>query len=123
MICGLLLKTLLVLNLSACASTKPPDVPLCVEFTPERGRCVKIISGEVFNVDEQNKFEGKTWWEHRPAMIQMPASSWVQIKTYLIKVCKKYNICEKEISSWDRTVENIDDGLNTKEGTINELVQ
>lgn len=120
--CGRLLKILLVLNLSSCATTHPPDVPLCVEFAPDRGRCVKIISGEIFDVDEKNKFEDKTWWEHRPAMIQMPASSWVQIKSYLIKTCKKYNICEKEISSWDRTVETIDDNLNKKEGTINELL-
>lgn len=121
--CGISLKFLLVLNLNSCASVLPPDVPLCVEFAPDRGRCYKIISGEIFNVDEDHKFEEKTWWEHRPSMIQMPATSWVKIKSYIIKTCKKYDVCEKEISSWDRTLNNIDDGLNTKEGTINELIR
>ena len=111
------LSLLLCLNLSSCATTHPPDVPLCIELSPDRGRCVKIISGEEFIVDETHLFEDKTWWEYRPAMVQMPASSWAQIKSYLIKTCKKYNICEKEIASWDRTLEAVDTNLKQKDPT------
>lgn len=98
----------------SCA-TKPPDVPICVELNPDKAYCVKIVSGAEFNIDEQNKFENKTWWEQRPTMIQMPASSWAEIKSYIIKTCKKYGQCEKEISSWDRTIENVDGALKQKE--------
>ena len=111
--CGKLLSLLLVLLLSSC-STLPPDVPVCVEFSPDHGRCVKIISGEKFDVDEKNLFEGKTWWEYRPAMIQMPASSWKEIKTFIIKMCKKYKTCQKEVTSWDRTIETLDENLDQK---------
>lgn len=111
---GISLSLSLSLLLSSCA-TKPPDVPVCVEFTPSRGRCVKIISGEQFDVNEDQKFEGKTWWEYRPAMLQMPASSWAKIKAYIIKTCKKYGQCQKEVSSWDRTVEYIDAQLEAKD--------
>lgn len=113
MIYGLSLSLLLGSLFSSCA-TNPPDVPICVEFTPERGRCVKIISGEKFDVNESLKFEEKTWWEHRPTMIQMPASSWAKMKAFIIKMCKKYGKCDKEISSWDRTIVTIDQQLEEK---------
>lgn len=95
-------------------STTPPDAPVCVEVTLERGRCVRIVSGQEFIWDETNLYEGKTWWDMRPAMIQVPASSWAQIKSFIIKVCKKYGTCDKEISSWDRTVKTIDKNLEGK---------
>ena len=78
---------LLVLLLSNC-STMPPDAPVCVEITMSRGHCVKIISGQEFDVDDKNLFEKKTWWEMRPTFLQMPSSSWRAIKTYVISACK-----------------------------------
>lgn len=108
-----LLLSVLLLLLPSC-STTPPDVPVCVEVTPDRGRCVKIISSEEFLVDETRKFEGKSWWEMRPAMVQVPASSWAAIKAFIIKTCKKTGTCEKEVASWDRTVKTIDGNLEKK---------
>lgn len=98
----------------ASCSTTPPDAAICVEITLDRGRCVKIVSGQEFLWDETHKYEDKTWWEMRPAMIQVPASSWAQMKSFIIKVCKKYGTCDKEISSWDRTVKTIDKNLEGK---------
>jgi hypothetical protein len=109
---GTPLKLLPFLLISACA-TKPPDVPVCIEFAPDRGACVRIISGQEFKIDENNKFEAKTWWEHRPAMILVPASSWAELKSFIIKACKKYNNCDQEIESWERTLNTID-GLHNK---------
>ena len=100
-------------SLLSCAS-KPPDVPLCVEIHPEKGKCIKVMSGETFVVDETHKFEGKTWWEIRPAMVQMPASTWVAFKAYIIKMCKKTNMCGKEVPSWDRSLETVDKTLKPK---------
>ena len=112
-ICGNSLSLLLVLLVSAC-TTMPPDVPMCVEFSPDHGRCVNIISGKKFDVNETEKFEGKTWWEYRPAMLLVPASSWAKIKAYIIKSCKKYGNCQAEVASWDRTIETIDENLDQK---------
>lgn len=112
---GILLFSSLALVHSGCAT--PPDVPICVEITMDRGRCVKIVSGEEITIDEKNKFEGKTWWEIRPAMVQVPASSWAEIKAFIIKVCKKTNQCQKEIASWDRSIQSIDSELKNKTET------
>lgn len=109
---------MLALLLNSCATTKPPDVPLCLEFTPISGKCVTIITGREIEVDEEKKFENKTWWELRPTMIQMPASSWAQIKAFIIKACKKYDACQKEVSSWDRTIDIIDKSYEEKTGAL-----
>lgn len=108
-------KLLLILfvSLASCA-TPPPDKPLCVEMNINSGFCVKIMSGETFIVDEERKYEGKTWWDMRPAMIQMPASTWKELKAWIIKMCKKTNQCGEEVPSWDRTVNIIDSQLETK---------
>jgi len=101
-------------SLISCATGGVPDVPVCVEFSPDRGRCVHVISGKDFVVDEVNKFQSKTWWEQRPAMILVPASSWAEIKSFIIKSCKKSNACQDQLSSWDRTVDKIDVNINKK---------
>lgn len=117
-----LCKSLLIslgLALSSCA-TSPPDVPACVELSPSRGGCVKVISGTVFTIDEEHPFvvddKPYTWWQLRPMMVQLPPSSWADLKKWIIKVCRKYeSMCNKEISSWDRTINNIDDALKKKQ--------
>lgn len=110
--------SLVSLNLLAstgCAGLKVPDVPLCVEINPAKGNCVKIISGDTFDIDEENKFEEKTWWEIRPAMVQVPESSWREIKKFIITICKKTNQCQKEVKNWERSVKQIDTKLKEKE--------
>lgn len=109
---------LLPLLLSACA-TNPPDAPVCVEITMDEGQCINIVSGKKFKIDEKEKFkdmEGvpRTWWELRPAMIQVPASSWAQIRAFIIKICKKNNQCQKEVSTWERSIQTIDAHLGEK---------
>jgi hypothetical protein len=99
--------------LSACA-LNPPDVPVCFEINMTRGGCVKTMSGERFEISETKKFEGRTWWEIRPAMIMLPASSWTQLRSWIIKVCKKTGQCDEAVSSWDRTVETIDTELERR---------
>lgn len=73
----------------------------------DRGYCVYTVSAKEFEVNDVNKFEEKTWYEQRNEMIRLPVSSWVEIKSFIIKMCKKYK-CDKEISSWDKTVEKVD---------------
>ena len=98
---------LLSLCLASCA-VKPTDDPLCKELSITRGYCVNMISGKAYEVNDQNKFNGKTWWDMRPTNIQMPIDTWKNLKTFIIKVCKKYGNCDREISSWDRTLETLD---------------
>ena len=111
---GIVLKLSLCLFASACA-TMPPDIPVCVEFNYEHGRCVKIISGESFDWDDNNKYEGETWWNYRYKMVLIPINSWSKLKSYIIKSCKKYGNCEKEINSWNTTLDKIDENLKKTE--------
>lgn len=73
----------------------------------DHGTCVYTMTGKIIEVDEANKFEEKTWYEQRNEMLRMPVSSWVEIKKFIIKTCKKYN-CNKDVASWDRTIESVD---------------
>lgn len=89
------------------------DEPVCVEFNLEKGGCVKIVSGDKFIVDETHLYEGKTWFEMRPYMIQMPPGTYKKFKAFIIKICKKYK-CDKDVASWDRALVNIDEQIKTK---------
>lgn len=103
----------LSLLLSACA-TVPPDVPICTELSMTRGFCTNTISDKSFFIDEEIKLEGKTWWELRPTMIQVPISSWVKIKAFIIKVCKEKGNCGDNISNWERRVFDLDQQIQLK---------
>jgi len=106
----LLFVILFVLLLSGCASS-PPDVPVCVEITMDRGYCTNTISAKEFYVDETRKLDGRTWWEARPMMLMMPASSWAKLKTWIITQCKRTGQCDQSIASWERTINSIDTAL------------
>ena len=103
----------LSLLLSLCFVTScaglPPDEPLCTEITVERGFCVRMMSGHTFEVNEHMKLNGKTWWEMKPSMVYMPASTWAALKKWIIKTCKNNSQCDGADASWDRTVEIIED--------------
>jgi len=102
-----LIPFLILFILTSCA-TNPPDVPLCTEITPARGYCIHTLSSKEYSIDDENLYEGKTWWDLRPTMIFMPSASWAKIKAFIIKVCKKHGCNGQDITSWQRTVEIID---------------
>ena len=117
---NLLIALLSSLLLLTSCTTFDKDSPVCVEATPYRGHCVKIFSGERFVVDDTHpyKIEGidYTWWDMRPLMIQVPPNSWAEIKAGIIKSCKKYpSLCKENISSWERSVGEIDNQIKQKE--------
>lgn len=123
-----MLKTILLISfvfsqsllLSSCAHA-PPDKPICIELDIARGWCTNTISGTEFYIDDAHpySFSGEkkdlmTWWEMRPYMIYVPYSTWVEIKTFIIKICKSSGQCSGTVQSWDRTVERIDDRMEVK---------
>ena len=70
----------LSLNFLTSCATSPPDIPACIEITMSRGYCINTISAKEFEVNETTKLDGKSWWEARPSMIMLPASSWAKLK-------------------------------------------
>jgi hypothetical protein len=109
---SVLLISLLNLLLNGCAT--PPDVVVCVELKPSKGWCTKTISAESFYVDDATLYNGKTWWDMRPDMILVPTESWVEMKTFVIKTCKNSGKCDSKISSWDRTIKEMDEKIDEK---------
>ena len=101
-----------VFLLSACAGL-PPDKPLCTELSLDRGYCVKMMSGESFEVSDTKPYQGKTWWEMRPTMIRMPLETWVDLKKWIIKICKNNSQCDSAVSNWERTVNKIDEAISS----------
>jgi len=100
--------------LSGCA-VAVPKTPICTEISPIRAYCVNTVTSEEFYIDDTHKFEGKSYWEQRQQMLLLPASSWVEIKKFIIKICKQSNKCDTQIGSWNRTVDAIDKQLSSKE--------
>jgi hypothetical protein len=70
------------------------------------------MSNREYVIDDENPLNGKTWWDLRPTMIYMPSDSWVEVKSFIIKICKKTGQCNgKSIVDWERTVEKIDQNV------------
>ena len=91
--------------LSSCASL--PDVPACVELDINRGYCINTISDREFLVSDKNNPLGEEWFDARPKMVMLPASSWASIKGYILKQCKRHNDCnlksaEKKVGAIDK---------------------
>jgi FKBP-type peptidyl-prolyl cis-trans isomerase 2 len=86
----------------SCATV--PDVPLCAEVSLSKGICTYTVSGKNIVVDDEHPLEGQTWFDMRSKVLAVPASSWAEIKAWMIKMCKK-NKCDADISSWDRAID------------------
>lgn len=45
-------------------------------------------------------------------MLKLPVKSWVEIKKFILKICKKSKQCDgPTITNWGRTAKKIDKGL------------
>lgn len=96
---SLMLLISLSLFVSNCASV--PDVPICAEISLSKGVCTYTVSGKNVEVSDEKTLNGQTWFDIRVKTLSVPASSWAEIKAWMIKQCKK-NKCNVDISSWDR---------------------
>jgi hypothetical protein len=103
-----------LLSLLLSCTTGAPDVPVCTELDMGRGWCTNSISDKEFYIDDKHPYEGKTWWELRPTFVMMPAASYVKFKAFIIKTCKQYGCNQKEVGSWDRRMNQMDQHLQEK---------
>lgn len=72
-----------------------------------KGFCVWTISKKEMVVDDVTLLNGKTWLDLVIESVYVPADSWSEIKSYIIKTCKKKNDCEKDISTWKTKLDKI----------------
>ena len=92
---------LIILSLFVASCATIPDVPICAEVSLSRGICTYTVSGKNIVVDDEHPLDNLTWFDIRSKVLATPASSWAEIKAWMIKMCKK-NKCDVDISSWDR---------------------
>lgn len=85
MLLSLLLSSILF---SSCTNIEQIDKPVCTKIAPGRGGCTYLLSDIDFFVDDDNLFEGKTWFELEMEMVLVPPSTWASIKKYLLRNCK-----------------------------------
>lgn len=98
------LSVLLVL-LTNCATV--PDVYVCRARSVNEGFCTKTISNGDIIVTDNVKLNGKTWIDLKIESVYVPAESWAEIKSYIIKQCKKHNDCGKSVDSWTRKIDSV----------------
>jgi hypothetical protein len=87
---------------------------MCVEINISKAFCTYTISNKDFFIDDENLYEGKTWFEMRPAMVLLPPTTWAAFKAYIIKNCKRTGKCKGMVEGWDRTMNVIDEQLDPK---------
>ena len=95
---------LVLILINSCAGI--PEVPICAEVSLSKGICTYTISGKNIVVDDEHPLEGQTWFDMRAKVLAVPASSWAQVKAWMIKQCKRTNKCSVDISSWDRNLDS-----------------
>ena len=118
LISSLLLSLSLSFSLSAC-TLKVPDVPLCTELNITKGFCTSTVSDKDITIDEKHpySFDGskpQTWFEMRTSLISFPASSWAELKKFILKACKLTGKCDEMVASWDRKLQKLDEMTTDK---------
>jgi hypothetical protein len=90
----------------SCAT--PPDVPICVRLSQDRGWCTYTVSEqEVFVDNDKQLLNGQTWAEIYVKSLVLPADSQAQLKAYIVKQCKNHNDCGGDLGKWERKTERI----------------
>lgn len=84
-----------------CSSV--PNIPVCFELDITRGYCINTLDQEGFYVDETHLLNGKTWFENRIGMVMLPAKSWAELKSYILKNCERTGKC-KEIEKFNKNL-------------------
>ena len=101
----MLKKTLMILlilyALSLASCVKPPDVSVCVELVKDKkGFCAYTIS------DKEETLEGQQWKDLKLKSLIIPAQSWAEIKSFILKICEKTKECD--LNQTQKKIQKID---------------
>ena len=97
----LLLSLLGLLN--SCA-TPPPDVPLLTRLNASQCFFVYTISDKQGIVDDEHLLNGKTCIDYLQDDLIIPVDSWVEIKKFILKICKSTKACG-EVGDWNNRID------------------
>lgn len=96
-----------------CNSLPVPDVPICTEINFSKGACAwtvsekeQIVTDETPILIDKKKY---TWWELRGKTLQVPVSSWVKIKEFILKTCEKYP--DQCVSNVQKKINYLDESM------------
>ncbi len=102
----LLLGISLSLIVSGC-TTMPPDVPVITRTGPTEGFYVYTMSEKEGIVDDTHLLEGKTFLDYVIEGVIVPAKSYAEIKSFILKMCKKYKECG-DVAKWKSKLDQLD---------------
>ena len=91
--CLTLFTSSLLLVVSSCSSI--PDTRFCVEITPIKAKCVKMVSGIKEDWDDEHLLYGKQYWESKYLMIRIHPDEVANLKAFFLKQCKRNNSCHE----------------------------
>lgn len=89
---------ILFVILQSCAHS-PPDEIVCLDLG-DKGFCTRMISDQEFYV------EGSSWETMKRGSVLMPATSYAEIKKYLLIQCKRDSRCD--INLFEKKMEILD---------------
>jgi hypothetical protein len=95
--------------LAGCAT--PPDAPACFELDPTHGWCTYTISEKEFRVDDGHLWNGENWQQVRAKSLIVPAHSWAEIKSFILKACHQSRSCRRRIGEFERRAAEFDSML------------
>jgi len=99
------LKILLIFALYSCASV--PNVLVCRQQAISSGFCTYTIDDKDIMIDDTHLYKNKTWIDLKLEMVLVPVESWVEIKSYILKKCKKNQDCNAQIGTWSRKIDSV----------------
>jgi hypothetical protein len=79
----------------------------CKELSTSKAACIRVVSEEKIIWNDDNKINGKSYWEVRPTLIQIPPDSWADLKAFILKSCKRYGNC----AELDGKIKAVDENL------------
>lgn len=104
MLLGILLSSAII----SCASV--PDVPVCTAIDEALGFCIYTITNKEFYIDNiDHLYEGKPWSQVELESLRVPASSWAEIKSYILIQCKKHKDCRDDLPRIEKKFQTLQD--------------
>jgi hypothetical protein len=100
-------KTKFLITLLMCSCASVPDVPVITRTGPTTGYYVYTVSDKEGYVDDENLLEGKTFLDFVVEGVIVPADSYSEIKSAILKACKKLK-CSGDVGKWKSKLDKLE---------------
>jgi hypothetical protein len=78
----------------------------------DSGWCTYTMRDVEFEVDMTKKFGDLNWVNLNAASLVIPSQSWAEMKSYILKICKKNNDCAADLGKWTRKMDLLEQKMS-----------